>query len=107
IQTAESYDPAVGTFGSVTAMIAARGYHTATLLNDGRVLLAGDISFDSRSQRAEPPNILASAEIYTPSNSIAAVALLSQPATGKNKERSNTPARVSSSRRMIRQLRER
>ncbi len=51
IQTAEPYGPITGTFGSVISMIAARGYHTATLLNDGRVLLAGGFYFDSRAQR--------------------------------------------------------
>jgi hypothetical protein len=83
IQTAESYDPASGTFGSVTRMVAPRGYHTATLLNDGRVLLAGGLYLDSRSQRAEPPNILASAEIYTPPNPIPAAALLSLAGDGQ------------------------
>jgi uncharacterized protein (TIGR03437 family) len=38
-------------------------------------LLAGGINFDSRSQRLAPPNILASAEIYTPSALIPAPAL--------------------------------
>jgi hypothetical protein len=83
IQTAESYDPITGTFGSVTSMIAARGYQTATLLNDGRVLLAGGLYFDSRSQRAEPPNILASAEIYTPPNLVPTAALLSLAGDGR------------------------
>jgi hypothetical protein len=81
IQTAESYDPVTGAFGSVTSMIAARNYHTATLLNDGRVLLAGGIFPDSR--RPGPPNILASAEIYTPPNPIPAAALLSLAGDGR------------------------
>jgi hypothetical protein len=76
IQTADSYDPITGAFGSVTSMIAARTYHTATLLNDGRVLLAGGAYFDSRTQRVGPPNILASAEIYTPPNLVPTAALL-------------------------------
>ena len=83
IQTAESYDPITGTFGSVTSMTAGRSYHTATLLNDGRVLLAGGIYFDSRSQRPGLPNILASAEIYTPPNLVPTAALLSLAGDGR------------------------
>jgi uncharacterized protein (TIGR03437 family) len=64
-------------------MIAARGYHTATLLNDGRVLLAGGIYFDSRTQGVGAPNILASAEIYTPPILIPAAALLSLAGDGR------------------------
>ncbi len=74
-QTAESYDPDAGAFGSASSMAVGRGDHTATLLLDGRVLLAGGITFDSRSQRIAPPNILASAEIYTPAVVVAAPAL--------------------------------
>ena len=83
IRTAESYDPIAETFGSVTSMIAARSNHTATLLKDGRVLLAGGVYLDSRSQRLEPPNVLASAEIYTPPNLIPAPALLSLAGDGR------------------------
>ncbi len=82
-QTAESYDPITGTFGSVTSMTAGRGYHTATLLNDGRVLLAGGVYFDSRTQRIGPPNILASAETYTPPNLVPKAALLSLAGDGR------------------------
>lgn len=62
---AEIYDPSKGAFASAGAMSVDRNYHTATLLNDGRVLVAGGY----------PPGgngpviaILDSAEIYSPSS---------------------------------------
>ena len=42
LKSAEIYDPTSGTFSGVASnMSAARDFHTATLLPDGRVLLAG------------------------------------------------------------------
>jgi Kelch motif len=52
------YDPATRTFTPTGSMGTARSGHTATLLSDGRVLVAG--GFDSGSHE------LASAELYDP-----------------------------------------
>jgi galactose oxidase-like protein len=55
--SAELYDPDTGTFAATGDMSVARYSHTATLLNDGKVLIAG--GWDSHG--------LVSAELYDPS----------------------------------------
>jgi hypothetical protein len=60
--TAELYDPASGIFKSIANMITPRADHSATLLADGRVLIAGG--------RDSQGGWLASAEIYDPSTRI-------------------------------------
>ena len=64
--TAEIYDPAANTWTKAASMSTGRLQPTMTVLNDGRVLVAGgsgDIETDQGLLRAVP---LASAEIYDP-----------------------------------------
>jgi hypothetical protein len=57
--SAELYDPATGSFTATGSMGRPRAGHTATLLADGRVLIAGGAS-------AYNPADLTSAELYDP-----------------------------------------
>ena len=63
--TSELYDPATGTFSATGNMSVGRTNHTATLLHDGRVLIAGG-SMDDQSAVGITTQIVASAEIYDP-----------------------------------------
>lgn len=58
LATAEIYDPASGKFTRTGSMTHGRAEHTATLLKDGRVLVAGGFGGGTNS--------LSSAEIYDP-----------------------------------------
>jgi hypothetical protein len=57
--TAEIYDPASGAFQPTGSLVLARGFHTATLLADGRVLITGGF--------VGAQDTTASTEIYDPS----------------------------------------
>jgi hypothetical protein len=63
--SAELYDPATGTFAATGAMIVERAYHTATLLNSGKVLIAGGSRLVV-SGSVSTLSIPASAELYDP-----------------------------------------
>ncbi|WP_437877508.1 Kelch repeat-containing protein [Sorangium sp. So ce513] len=52
--SAELYDPAATTWGSVASMSYARIAPTATLLNDGRVLVTGGDSLGMRTELYDP-----------------------------------------------------
>jgi len=56
IASAEVYDPASGTWSAGASMASPRGEHTATLLPNGKVLVAGGF------------NALAAAEVYDPAS---------------------------------------
>jgi len=58
LASAELYDPASGTFAATGTLATGRAYATATLLADGRVLVAGGLG---------GAGFLASAELYDPS----------------------------------------
>ncbi len=57
LSSAEIYDPSTGTFAETDSMNTARMGHTATLLSDGKVLIAGG---------TDGTSAMASAEIYDP-----------------------------------------
>jgi Galactose oxidase, central domain len=56
--TAELFDPATGTFSVAGSMASPRGNHTATLLNNGMVLVAGGQGADG--------SVLTTAELFDP-----------------------------------------
>jgi len=58
--TAELYDPATGEWTATCAMADSRATHTATVLNNGKVMVAGGMGMDDEE------NVLASAELYDP-----------------------------------------
>jgi PKD repeat protein len=60
---AEIYDPASGTWTSGGSLTYRRQRHTATLLNDGRVLVAGGLFYAPGSPNASYP---AACEIFDP-----------------------------------------
>jgi hypothetical protein len=73
LASAELYDPTTGTFGCVGGTqsngscansMAPRQLHTATLLSDGTVLLAGGVDTTTNSEQGGVT--LASAQIYNP-----------------------------------------
>ena len=76
---AELYDPATGAFTPTGSMTTPRAYHTATLLPDGRVLIASGRGA-GRSQ-----DNLDSAEIYDPATGLfTATSSLSMPSANDN-----------------------
>jgi uncharacterized delta-60 repeat protein len=64
VASAELYDPKTGKFTKTGAMSTAREFHTATLLSDGRVLIAGGMYSDGKPHGISP--LLVTAEIYDP-----------------------------------------
>ena len=64
LASAELYDPETGTFSTTGPMTVGRVYQTATLLADGRVLIAGGC--EHGRFYGDNPQFLASAEVYDP-----------------------------------------
>lgn len=64
LTTMERFHPAgSGSFGSAANLFEARAYHTATLLGDGKVLIAGGFNGNNR---LENKGILDTQELYDP-----------------------------------------
>jgi hypothetical protein len=63
--SAELYDPSTGSFMATRDMTTARSGHTATLLPNGRVLIAGGWSL-ADTPSGPRGTVLASAELYDP-----------------------------------------
>src|SRR5262249_30297851 len=79
-RSAELYDPATGSFTPTGPMRKPREQHTATLLADGRVLIAG--GYTANEPPAAGAIILASVRTVESTSSILASAELYDPATG-------------------------
>jgi len=75
LASAEVYDPATGTFARTGDMSTDRGFHTATLLKNGKVLIAGGFHYVGGP--------LSSAELYTPAVLLPAPVLLSLSGDGQ------------------------
>jgi len=80
LATAELYDSASGEFTATGSMNAVRESHTATLLNDGRVLLTGGQAYGGINIFYGPT---ATAELYTPEVLVPAPLLFSLTGDGK------------------------
>jgi len=65
VANAELYDPSTGRWTATGSMLNARANHTATLLPDGKVLVAGGASYAPGG-----PSGLDSAEMYDPATGI-------------------------------------
>jgi N-acetylneuraminic acid mutarotase len=64
LSSAELYDPATGTWSATGSLAQARGFHTMTLLPDGKVLVTG--GSEQPEDDVEGDALLSSAELYDP-----------------------------------------
>jgi len=80
LATAELYDPSVGAFVATGSMTAARETHTATVLKNGKVLIAGGVSYGGIGIYYGGT---ASAELYSPDVQLPAPTLASVSGDGQ------------------------
>jgi hypothetical protein len=80
LATAELYDPAAGAFVATGSMTAARGSHSATVLGNGNVLIAGGVSYGGIGIYY---GASASAELYSPDVRVPGPALSSVSGDGQ------------------------
>ena len=66
--SAELYDPSTGTFTPTGSMNSDRAQHTATLLNDGKVLIAGGWNGHAADAPDDPPWDPLFTELFDPSS---------------------------------------
>lgn len=67
LDSAEIHDPVTGTFSAVGGMTSTRAFHSATLLEDGSVLLAGGLGYlGGQAPTAPGSGPLDSVESYDP-----------------------------------------
>jgi len=86
--SAELYDPLTSTFTLNGGMTTPRAGHTATLLPDGKVLIAGGYSSQEMGSLG---NLLARAELYDPStNSFTVTGTMTRPRQGHTATLLNT-----------------
>ena len=85
VASAEIYDSATGGFSTAGRLTSARYGHTATLLNNGQVLITGGAAnaFNLPVPANLPLTILTSAELYTPGVPVPAPALLTTSDDGR------------------------
>ena len=85
LASAEIYNPATSGFSTTGRLASARIAHTATLLNNGQVLITGGNSFTAGcgSKVGSSVNGMSSAELYTPAVLVPAPALFSTSGEGK------------------------
>ncbi len=80
VASAELYDPSTGAFAATGDMTRPREVHTATLLNDGKVLITGGVYYGGIGSFF---GSLASAELYNPPLLVPAPALFSLSGDGR------------------------